>query len=175
MDEGRGNDRAPRLFQGFFRFQLAQQRLGAGDQLFLARAQRVAGFAVDGEFDGCGLLRDITEAGWYYVCRTAKSALLAEADWPSETFSPCDLGLTPGDCVELPDLLFTAQGLGPVLVGAVWEAGQKEPLLLVTNLDFLHDARTSCMTPASGTGDGSASRPSFRTRKAGAFTCATAI
>jgi len=38
--------------------------------------------------------------------------------------------------------LFTAQGLGPVLVGAVWERGQTEPLLLVTNLDFLHEARS---------------------------------
>lgn len=107
----------------------------------LIPAHREVIFLGDGEFDGCGLLRDITEAGWHYVCRTAKSALLAEADWPGETFSLCDLGLTPGDCVELPDLLFTAQGFGPVLVGAVWEAGQKEPLLLVTNLDFLHDAR----------------------------------
>ncbi len=66
---------------------------------------------------------------------------LAEADWPEETFSHSDLGLQPGDCVEITDLLFTAQGLGPVLVGAVWERGQREPLLLVTHLDFLHEAR----------------------------------
>ena len=43
--------------------------------------------------------------------------------------------------MELPGLLFTAQGLGLVLVGAIWEYGHKEPLLLVTNLDFLHEAR----------------------------------
>lgn len=67
--------------------------------------------------------------------------LLSEAEWPDETFSLSDLGLQPGDCIEMTDLLFTAQRLGPVLVGAVWEIGQTEPLLLVTNLDFLQDAR----------------------------------
>jgi len=50
--------------------------------------------------------------------------------------------LQPGDCVELSDLLFTAQELGPVLVGAVWERCQREPLLLVTSLDFLDEARS---------------------------------
>lgn len=52
-----------------------------------------------------------------------------------------DGGLQPGDAVELPDLLFTAQGVGPVLVGAIWERGYKEPLFLVTNLEFLREAR----------------------------------
>ena len=107
-------------------------------------------FLGDGEFDGPGLLADVRAAGWHFVCRTAKSVLLAEADWPEETFSLSELmaggGLRPGDCVELTDLLFTresltAQGLGPVLVGAVWERGQREPLLLVTDLDFLAEAR----------------------------------
>ena len=98
-------------------------------------------FLGDGEFDGCDLLQDITAAGWRYVCRTAKNVLLAEADWPEETFTLSQLDLQPGDCVELTDVLFTAQGLGPVLAGAVWEQGQKEPLLLVTNLDFLSEAR----------------------------------
>ena len=102
-------------------------------------------FLGDGEFDGCDLLGDIQAAGWRYVCRTAKSVLLAEADWPDETFSlsllMADGGLQPGDCVEMADVLFTAQGLGPVLVGAVWERGQKEPLLLVSNLDFFEEAR----------------------------------
>jgi len=98
-------------------------------------------FLGDGEFDGCDLLADIAAAGWHFVCRTARNVLLAEADWPDEIFTPSQLGLQPGDCVELTDLLFTAQGFGPVLLGAVWEKGQKEPLLLVTNLDFLADAR----------------------------------
>ncbi len=102
-------------------------------------------FLGDGEFDGPGLLADVTAAGWRYVCRTTKSVLLAEADWPQETFTlsrmMADGALQPGDCLELADVLFTAQGLGPVLIGAVWEPAQDEPLLLVTNLEFLHEAR----------------------------------
>jgi len=107
----------------------------------LIPASREVIFLGDGEFDGCGLLQDITDAGWHYVCRTAKNTLLAEADWPEETFSFAHLDLQPGDCVEMPGLLFTAQRLGPVLAGAVWETTHKEPLLLVTNLDFLEEAR----------------------------------
>lgn len=117
----------------------------------VARARQVlpphrrAIFLGDGEFDGPGLLAAVREAGWHFVCRTAKSSLLAEADWPEETFCLSDLMadglLRPGACVEMTDLLFTAQGVGPVLVGAVWEPGQKEPLLLVTSLDFLREAR----------------------------------
>lgn len=119
----------------------------ARHQELLAQAKRLIPvgrqviFLGDGEFDGCGLLGDVTAAGWHYVCRTASNVLLAEADFPGETFSPSDLGLQPGDSVELADVLFTAQGLGPVLVGAVWERGHREPLLLVTSLDFLHEAR----------------------------------
>jgi len=107
----------------------------------LIPAGREVVFLGDGEFDGCGLLKDVAAAGWHFVCRTARSVLLAEADWPEETFSPADLGLRPGDCVELADVLFTAQGLGPLLVGAAWERGQDEPLFLVTDLDFFEEAR----------------------------------
>jgi len=107
----------------------------------LIPAGREVIFLGDGEFDGCGLLQDIAAVGWHYFCRNAKIVLLAEADRPDETFSLSDLGLQPGDGVEMTDLLFTAQGLGPVLIGAVWEVSQTEPLLLVTNLDFLHQAR----------------------------------
>lgn len=108
----------------------------------LVPAGRQVIFLGDGEFDGCNLLADIAAAGWHFVCRTAKNVLLAEADWSDEIFTLSQLGLQPGDCVELTDLLFTAQGFGPVLVGAVWERGQKEPLLLVSNLDFFADARS---------------------------------
>ena len=107
----------------------------------LIPAGRAVVFLGDGEFDGCDLLRDVAQAGGHFACRTARNVLLAEADQPEKTFSLADLGLQPGDAVELADVLFTAQGLGPVLVGAVWERGHKEPLLRVTNLDFLHEAR----------------------------------
>lgn len=100
-------------------------------------------FLGDGEFDGCDLLADVAKAGWHYVRRTAKNVLLSEADWPDEMFTlsqmMTDGGLSPGDSVELADVLFSAQGLGPVLVGAVWEPDQDEPLLLVSSLDFLSE------------------------------------
>ncbi len=98
-------------------------------------------FLGDGEFDGPQLLAAVRRAGWHFVCRTARNVPLAEADWPEETFALSHLDLQPGDCVEMPDLMFTAQGFGPALVGAVWERGQREPLLLVTSLDFLWEAR----------------------------------
>jgi hypothetical protein len=101
-------------------------------------------FLGDGEFDGGCLLADIRAAGWHFVCRTGRNVRLAEADWPQETFSlsqmMTDGGLQPGDSVELSEHLFTQQGFGPVLVGAVWQQNQKEPLLLVTSLDFLDEA-----------------------------------
>ncbi len=106
----------------------------------LVPADRPVLFLGDGEFDGPDLLADVQAAGWHFVCRTAKNIRLAQADWPEETFSLSQLDLQPGDCVELTDLLFTAQDFGPVLLGAVWERSQKEPLLLVTNLDFLAEA-----------------------------------
>jgi hypothetical protein len=107
----------------------------------LIPAGRKVIFLGDGEFDGSELLADVRAAGWHFVCRTAKNVRVAEADWPEETFALSQLELQPGDCLELTDLLFTAQKFGPVLLGAVWETGQKEPLLLVTNLDFLWEAR----------------------------------
>lgn len=123
------------------------QELVAQAQKLIAQAQKLIAperevvFLGDGEFDGPGLLAALTQAGWHYVCRTARNVRLAEADWAGETFSLADLGLQPGDCVEMADVLFTAQGFGPVLVGAVWERGQREPLILVTDLDFLCEAR----------------------------------
>ena len=86
-------------------------------------------------------LADIMAAGWHFVCRTAKNVILSQADWPDETFPLSSLDLQPGEEVELSEHLFTEQGLGPVLVGAVWEQAQREPLFLVTNLDFLAEAR----------------------------------
>jgi len=33
----------------------------------------------------------------------------------------------PGDCIEVPNVLFTRQAYGPVLTIAWWKAGYKEP------------------------------------------------
>jgi hypothetical protein len=94
-------------------------------------------FLGDGEFDGVELLATLQEQGWNYVCRTAKNVLLTEE---GERFAPINLLLAPGDRIELPDVGFTAEEYGPVLVCIVWEARWKEPLILVSNLDFLTEA-----------------------------------
>ena len=94
-------------------------------------------FLGDGEFDGTDLLATLHKLGWDYVCRTAKNVLLTEE---GERFRPTDLMLAPGDRIELPEVGFTAAEYGPVLVGIVWDVGWKEPLILVSNLDFLVEA-----------------------------------
>jgi len=94
-------------------------------------------FLGDGEFDGIELLGTLAGWGWRYVCRTAKNVVLYEGD---ARFQPSDLFLQPGDCIELPEVGFTQAKYGPVLVCVVWERGWKEPLVLVSNLDFVAEA-----------------------------------
>lgn len=94
-------------------------------------------FLGDGEFDGSDLLAVMETLGWNYVCRTAKNVLLTEA---GERFQPTDLLLQPGDHIELPAVGFTASEYGPVLVAIVWEAQWSDPLILVSNLEFLEEA-----------------------------------
>ncbi len=103
----------------------------------LLPTERTILFLGDGEFDGVELLSTLGKLGWNYVCRTAKNVVLSEA---GERFQPADLLLAPGDRIELPEVGFTAAEYGPVLVGIVWEAHWKEPLILVSNLDFLVEA-----------------------------------
>ena len=96
-------------------------------------------FLGDGEFDGVDLLKTLQDQGWYYVCRTAKNVVLTEE---GEKFQPTQLLLAPGDRIELADVGFTATGYGPVLVSIIWERQWNEPLVLVSNLDFLTEAYT---------------------------------
>jgi len=80
-------------------------------------------------------LEEITETK--LLNRHARGVRVTEA---GEKFQPKDLLLQPGDRIELAEVGFTAACYGPVLVAIVWEAGWKEPLLLVSNLDFLPEA-----------------------------------
>jgi len=97
---------------------------------------RTVVFLGDGEFDGTELLGTLHELGWNYVCRTAKNVILTEE---GERFQPTDLILRPGDRIELPEVNFTASGYGPVLVCVIWEPQWKEPLVLVSNMEFLEE------------------------------------
>jgi hypothetical protein len=94
-------------------------------------------FLGDGEFDGIELQATLATYGWLYVCRTAKNIQLCEE---GEWFTFEDLAISPGRCVGIPDVLFTAQAYGPVLAIAQWGAGHKHPLYLVTNMELVEEA-----------------------------------
>ena len=94
-------------------------------------------FMGDAEFDSVPLLAQVCGLGWQFVCRTGPNILASEE---GEEFALSWLNVEPGERIEVPDVFFTRQQLGPVLVGAVWEPAYKEPLYLVSNLDLLEEA-----------------------------------
>jgi hypothetical protein len=113
----------------------------------------------DAEFDGVETLTAIRAQGWYFVCRTGPNIIASEAmetreaddasqdrAEPAEPAEPADelrlawLNLEPGDRIELENMNFTRQRFGPVLIVAVWEPAEKEPLYLVSNMDLLEEA-----------------------------------
>jgi hypothetical protein len=103
----------------------------------LLGSQREIIFLGDGEFDGIELLATLENAGWQYVCRTAKNTCLYEA---GVEFSFTTLYLRPGDYVEIDQIGFTRARYGGVTAVAVWEAGYADPLYLVTNLELGQEA-----------------------------------
>ena len=48
--------------------------------------------------------------------------------------------MQPGERLGLPNVTFTIQDYGPVLVIAWWKAGCKEPIYLVTNMELVEEA-----------------------------------
>lgn len=94
-------------------------------------------FLGDGEFDGIHLQATLEAFRWDYVCRTAKNAQL----WADgERFAFADLGIQPGERIDVPDALFSLQDYGPVLAIAVWDQGYKDPLYLITNMELVDEA-----------------------------------
>jgi hypothetical protein len=91
----------------------------------------------DGEFDGIELQEAINAAGWAYVCRTARNARI---DDDGDLFALSEVGLSPGDCIDMPDVNITHTGYGPVLVIVWWCKGHDAPIYLVTNLDCVDQA-----------------------------------
>jgi len=91
----------------------------------------------DGEFDGVQWQAQIAEYGWSYVCRTAKNTLVYEEEaW----FKLAEWGVTPGQCLNIPNVQVTQQAYGPVMVIAWWDAVHEEPIYLVTNIDLAEEA-----------------------------------
>lgn len=97
-------------------------------------------FLGDGEFDGIRLQQTIdTTHDWQYVCRTAKSIVLTTDEG---CFTPAQFDLIQGSCWSFEQVLFTREKYGPVQVIAWWEAGQDEPIYLVTNVESVERACT---------------------------------
>jgi hypothetical protein len=94
-------------------------------------------FVGDGEFDGITLQATIDGYGWEYVCRTAKNTQLGAE---GERFSFHEVGVQPGECLDLPDVTFILQDYGPVLAIAWWDAQYEEPIYLVTNMELVGEA-----------------------------------
>jgi hypothetical protein len=94
-------------------------------------------FLGDGEFDGIELQRALQALKFRYVCRTAKNTQLFEDD---QLFSFTDLCLSRGDQLSIPNVGFTREGYGPVMVIARWQVGYAEPLFLVTNFELPDEA-----------------------------------
>jgi hypothetical protein len=94
-------------------------------------------FLGDGEFDGIELQAALQSKNWRYVCRTAKNTQLFEE---GRSFSFPDLCLQIGDQISLPEVWFTKEGYGPVMVIAIWERGFAHPLYLVTNFELPDEA-----------------------------------
>jgi len=94
-------------------------------------------FLGDGEFDGIVLQATLESYGWEYACRTAKNTQICSS---GEWLAFQDMAVQHGEQIGLPDVSFTHKAYGPVLAIAWWEAQQKEPLYLVTNLELVEEA-----------------------------------
>lgn len=94
-------------------------------------------FLGDGEFDGPGLQARVDAYGWQYACRTAKNTILVE---DGEEFAFEEVGVSPGECISLPEVTFTRQGYGPVHAIAWWKKGYEDPIYLVTNFELVEEA-----------------------------------
>jgi hypothetical protein len=89
-------------------------------------------FVGDGEFDGTQLQATLSGYGWQYVCRTASSTVI----WSGHSrIHFGDLEVVPNDAVVVSEAAVTLARYGPVLAIAVWDADQKAPLYLVSNLE----------------------------------------
>ena len=94
-------------------------------------------FIGDGEFDGIELQAALQAKEWRYVCRTAKNTQLYEE---GRQFSFEDLALQRDDQICIPQVWFTKEGYGPVMVIARWERGFVHPIYLVTNFELPDEA-----------------------------------
>jgi len=94
-------------------------------------------FLGDGEFDGIRLQAAIAEAGWEYVCRTAKNCIINDE---GDQFSLSDVAIVPDQVLDIPNVTVTHEQYGSVMVIIQWRKGYKDPIYLVTNMDCVYEA-----------------------------------
>lgn len=92
----------------------------------------------DGEFDGCEWQKNILGNGWDYVLRTGK-AIEIECE-EGEVFKPASVCLEKGEELFFEGIGFTAKRQPANLL--IWHGkSYEEPLILVTNLDYVGDIK----------------------------------
>lgn len=89
----------------------------------------------DGEYDGCDWQADILEYGWDYVLRTGVGRLIETE--PGEVVKLGTMAPEAGQTsFMLYEVAFTNKKYGPVNVLIQHEKGYKDPIFLLTNLEF---------------------------------------
>jgi len=95
----------------------------------------------DGEFDGCDLQQACLDKGWIYVLKTAKNLIIAdnpemENAGRMDDMIPCERL----NHIFLPSMFITKQGYGTVNLVYWHNKRYKNPLYLITNLEYAPDA-----------------------------------
>lgn len=121
--------------KGHLAEEIHQQLLAEVSQILPAESQVI--FLGDGEFDGINLQAALARLGWEYVVRTAKNAIVSEAE---DEFSLKHVEITKGDLLELPDVALTRNRYGPVTVLIWWDKAYDKPIYLVTNMACIEEA-----------------------------------
>ena len=94
-------------------------------------------FLGDGEFDGQRLQQAIIDTGWEYVCRTACNRIIIDGD---DKFSLSEVGIAPGESVDIPNVGFTQANYPVELVIIWWRKGNDAPIYLVSNMECVAEA-----------------------------------
>ncbi len=96
-------------------------------------------FLGDGEFDGVNLQKVIKDYNWKYVFRTAENIKIF---WNDYEFNCNFLSfiIDINELIGVPDVLFTNEKYGPVMIICWWKEKYKNPLYLVTNMDSAEEA-----------------------------------
>lgn len=94
-------------------------------------------FLGDGEFDGQQLQQAIIDAGWEYVCRTARNRIIVDGE---DKFSLSEINISQGECIDIQNVGFThaAYPVGMVIVW--WCKGYDKPIYLVSNMGCVREA-----------------------------------